>query len=230
MKTRGSRQQDRSRTSRNISFGIWFVSILLFGIYWSQLSGHSTNQTLVFTRARSVHEADPLSELSKLQESDQNDPDVLEALGDVHFQLLDYSEALDYHQRSLERRSPDSNPLKLLIAYASIAADLSKLYRLSEALDWVQRAIQLGEARRQPEVSAELLKQQASIHECMGDYVSALFSFEKAKPRNLPASHVLNLQHIDLLRGLLRSQASIPTEVSKAMHIQVTHSCEYQDM
>jgi CHAT domain-containing protein/Flp pilus assembly protein TadD len=105
---------------------------------------------------------------------------TLQALGDVQFDLAQYSEAKDFYQQALQTREADGDR-------QGIARTLNRLGRISrqqgnssEALDYYQRALQLMNAIADQSGKINLLNNLALLHGEMGLTDRALSHLQEA--------------------------------------------------
>jgi len=146
---------------------------------------------------------------------------LLEEIGDEYSKLKRYNSALKYHKKALKLKSKTgaaSNSAGLALSYASIASDYMNSFNLQEALKSVRKAQNLGSLP--PEALAVLYQQEAAIHECTDDFVSALQRFEhagKLSPASL-ATWEHTLKHLELLKRTVASSGDLmPAAVRSAM-------------
>eukprot|EP01048_Picozoa_sp_COSAG05_P004555 COSAG05_NODE_250_length_12887_cov_28.030810_4_plen_733_part_00 len=118
---------------------------------------------------------------------------------------------------------------ELAMSSAALASAYGKEFRFEEALQTLREAEPLHRALPQPAVSV-LIKLESTLHECAGDFVSALQRYETAERLSgggggsAPgAGQAIDwegkLRHLELLKRVLQSERSsgMPHEVTLAM-------------
>lgn len=144
---------------------------------------------------------------------------VYEALGDSEQQLKRFQFALDAHNRALSVFQLLSAPASTLLALAaSITVDLYQLGRFQDALEVV------GKAKLFPGLSSQaaqvLSRLESSVHECKGDFASALHAFEAGRSSS-EASVEQHLWHIHLLKMTIGHER-MPATVRRAMSARLS--------
>eukprot|EP00038_Savillea_parva_P011190 m.195720 g.195720 ORF g.195720 m.195720 type:complete len:514 (-) comp19607_c0_seq1:61-1602(-) len=151
---------------------------------------------------------------------------VFDQLADTHAHLRNHSEAYVAHRQSfaiveswaraehaatgqLSRRMAN----EIIIAQVQLASDLYLSGQYDHALELSSKALQL-----QPPAAAQrvLLKLESTIHECKGDFVSALQRLEEALKLGKAADTDEVKLHLELLKRVA-SETGVPPEVRSMM-------------
>jgi tetratricopeptide (TPR) repeat protein len=149
-----------------------------------------------------------------------------EELGDTRAQAKRFDGALAAHREALAlrqalQRAGSLRAADLVGTHAQLATDLKQLFRFDEALGALAEAKRAGGEALPPLATAILLRLQASVHECAGDYIVALQTMEQSLKISPPASDRAGLDvrrvHLDLLRRVLQTSESMPAGVRRAM-------------
>ena len=148
---------------------------------------------------------------------------VLELLGDIYAFLKRHDVARKHHHNALNiKKRLGVAASEIAIMHATVATDCMLSFDLSAALEHLRhaQAIQLP-----PEAQSVLYKQEAAVHECGGDFVSALHRFEhaaKLAPSQIHSTEHL-LKHLELLKRTMASADDMPMEVRKSMEGHAQH-------
>ena len=140
---------------------------------------------------------------------------ALDEAAELYTATFQHDAALASHRlahRLRRKQKPEPAPAELVLSAAGLATAYGKALRYDEALSAL-RAIEPLTASLPPQAVAVLGKQEASMHECSGDFVSALQRTEQsAKALGLPAAGEPSdlegrLRHLELLRRVLHTFA-----------------------
>ena len=149
---------------------------------------------------------------------------LFDGLGDSYAQTLQHRKAADTHLVALELKLADGwLPSKLVTSYASLAQDAVNLFHWQEALRWIQQA----QALPLPDsVRSVLYQQEAHIHFCTEDYVSALHVLEHGMKLRQQSGMAIDvpqlLVHHEMLGHVIRnSSKQMPAGVAKAMKLRL---------
>ena len=141
---------------------------------------------------------------------------ALDEAAELYTATFQHDAALASHRlahRLRRKQKPEPAPAELVLSAAGLATAYGKALRYDEALSAL-RAIEPLTASLPPQAVAVLGKQEASMHECSGDFVSALQRTEQsAKALGLPAAGEPSdlegrLRHLELLRRVLHTFAA----------------------
>ena len=142
---------------------------------------------------------------------------ALDEAAELYTATFQHDAALASHRlahRLRRKQKPEPAPAELVLSAAGLATAYGKALRYDEALSAL-RAIEPLTASLPPQAVAVLGKQEASMHECSGDFVSALQRTEQsAKALGLPAAGEPSdlegrLRHLELLRRVLHTFAAV---------------------
>eukprot|EP01065_Artemidia_motanka_P002451 TRINITY_DN11176_c0_g1_i3.p1 TRINITY_DN11176_c0_g1~~TRINITY_DN11176_c0_g1_i3.p1 ORF type:complete len:424 (+),score=116.65 TRINITY_DN11176_c0_g1_i3:110-1273(+) len=165
---------------------------------YQELTARQRSLAAAATAARGLRRADTLSKLAE----------VLSALRRAEEAAAARLEAVTL----MEQYGADA--ASKATAHAAAAQELKALGRYDEAHAHVAQAAQT--AQLPLAATAVLAELAASIHDCSGDFVSALQTYEQAM-RIRPPSPRAVLTHVDYLRKVLRADPPPPFEVAAAM-------------
>lgn len=176
--------------------------------------------------ARKLQKRDPHAAVAQLEELVATSrvgrgtlphAEVLEALGDAYVALKHPDAALGHHREALRiRKSHAAEPARLAVSYSSLAEDYRLGLRTGEALKQLHLA--QGLSGLPPGALSVLLQQEADVHDCIGDAISALHRFEHGinlAPRTDAKGAI---RHLQLLLGAIRTVGrSMPEHVRASM-------------
>jgi hypothetical protein len=151
--------------------------------------------------------------------------DLFEHYGDALAAMKLYSVALIMHRRAVVVRGKLNDP-HMMVGLAAVVNDLYLDFRIGEALAVVT---QLKRSAQGSKASAHtlpiILRLESTVHECAGDYVSALQAFEASKPEPGSGSGSdsagLLRKHVDLLGLVTRTEPPPPPQVAQMMQKRI---------
>jgi hypothetical protein len=151
--------------------------------------------------------------------------DLFEHYGDALAAMKLYSVALIMHRRAVVVRGKLNDP-HMMAGLAAVVNDLYLDFRIGEALAVVT---QLKRSAQGSKASAHtlpiILRLESTVHECAGDYVSALQAFEASKPEPGSGSGSdsagLLRKHVDLLGLVTRTEPPPPPQVAQMMQKRI---------
>ena len=123
-----------------------------------------------------------------------------------------------------------AGPAELISGAAALASALYADFQFAEALELLGQVQQLA-ARLPAAAQAVLARLESTVHECRGDFVSALYHFETAVRLKPPGQEAADLQslalHVDLLKRVsLTAGSDMPAEVKQSMDMQLATKVE----
>ncbi|CAJ1433404.1 unnamed protein product [Effrenium voratum] len=146
---------------------------------------------------------------------------LLDAAGDALASLRRFAAAKARHEAALAAkrrrlgRGGGAAATDLVTSYAALAMDDQNLFQPEEALKWLREAQALA-PQLPKKALAVLYQQEAKIHECQEDYVSALFVFQHGLKIHRSEDPARRVVHMELLKQALAGDG-VPPAVAASM-------------